>query len=376
MTAPPPRSAYLHIPFCAHRCGYCNFTVIAHRDDLAEPLLGAIADEVAQISKPQEVDTLYFGGGTPTHLPARLLDRLCQLARSHFPLAPDYEWTVEANPGDLAPRTVAMLAKQGVNRLSLGAQSFNDRKLQALERDHRSEAIASAVDMARAAGMQVGIDLIFAAPDESLRDWQNDLAQTLQLEPDHVSVYGLTYEKGTLFWNRLRRGELRQLDENLQCDMYLAAIDTLGNAGFEHYEISNFARPGKRSRHNENYWAGGSYFAAGPGAARYVDYVRETNHRSTTAYLQRIASGRSPVAEREALDREQRARERLVLGLRRLEGVERADFSQSTGFRIDELCGAEIRRFVSQGLLQDDGCRIRLSRNGLLVSDGLWPDLL
>ena len=371
-----PRAAYLHIPFCVHRCGYCNFTVIAGRDDLVEPLLAALSTELSWLGEPREVDTLYFGGGTPTYLAPEPLSRLCDLALRWHPLAAEYEWTVEANPGDLDVERLAVLADKGVNRLSLGSQSFRDEKLKVLERNHQAADIERAVTLSREATMSVSLDLIFGVPGETLDQWKADLHQAIDLAPDHVSTYGLTFEQGTSFWNRKERGDLRQVDEELERDMYLMAIDTLAEAGFEHYEVSNFALSGHRSRHNETYWAGNGYFAAGPGASRYVDGRRQTNHRSTTTYLARMQRGESPAAEEECLNDEQRARESLVFGLRRLEGVSRFEFVVRTGFNLDELAGQVIKRFVCMGMLDDDGERVRLTREGLLVSDSLWPELL
>jgi oxygen-independent coproporphyrinogen-3 oxidase len=373
---PPPRAAYIHVPFCVHRCGYCNFTLITGRDDLVEPYLAALATELSWLEEPQEVETLYFGGGTPTYLPPESLKRLCELALTWFPLATGYEWTVEANPADLGEQKIAVLAEQGVNRLSLGSQSFDAKKLKVLERDHTTADIERAVALSREAGMRVSLDLIFGVPGESLADWQTDLEHALALAPEHISTYGLTFEQGTQFWNRREHGDLLPVDEEIERDMYLAAIDRLAVAGFEHYEISNFAWPGHRSRHNETYWSGRGYFAAGPGAARYVDGRRQTNHRSTTTYLSRIQRGESPVAEEECLDDQQRAREALVFGLRRLEGVSRAEFAARTGFAVDALAGEPIARFVKGGMLRDDGERVQLTREGLLVSDSLWPELL
>lgn len=372
----PPRAAYIHVPFCVHRCGYCNFTVVAGRDDLVEPFLTALATELGWLGKPRSVDTLYFGGGTPTYLAPAALRRLCELALKWHPLAPGFEWTVEANPGDLDEARIAVLAECGVNRLSLGSQSFDARKLKVLERDHDAEAIGRAVALSRGAGIDVSLDLIFGVPGETLEDWQADLQRAIALAPDHISTYGLTFEQGTQFWNRRQHDELHEIDEGLEREMYLTAIDTLAAASFEHYEVSNFARPGKRSRHNETYWSGRGYYAAGPGASRYVDGVRQTNHRSTTAYLERLRQGLSPVAEEECLDDEARARESLVFGLRRLEGVSRTEFESRTGYSIDELAGPPIKRFVELGMLLDDGERIKLSRDGLLVSDSLWPELI
>lgn len=373
---PPPRAAYIHVPFCEHRCGYCNFALITGRDDLVEPYLAALATELSWLGTPQEVDTLYFGGGTPTYLAPEPLQRLCELALHWFPLATDYEWTTEANPADLDAERVQVLASQGVNRLSLGSQSFNARKLRTLERDHTATDIERAVTLSRQAAMSVSLDLIFGVPGETLADWRVDLERAIALDPTHISTYGLTFEKGTQFWNHREHGELIPIDEEVERDMYLTAIDRLADAGFEHYEISNFARPGQRSRHNETYWSGRGYFAAGPGAARYVDGRRQTNHRSTTTYLSRIERGESPVAEEERLDDQQRAREMLVFGLRRLEGVNREEFMARTGFALDALAGEQIARFVKDGLLRDNGERVQLTREGLLVSDSLWPDLL
>jgi oxygen-independent coproporphyrinogen-3 oxidase len=196
------------------------------------------------------------------------------------------------------------------------------------------------------------------------------------LEPEHLSTYGLTFERGTQFWNRVHRGNLLPLPDDIELAMYEQAIDSLTSAGYEHYEVSNFARPGQRCRHNEVYWAGEEYFAAGPGAARYVGGRRETNHRSPFTYLKRVLAGQTPVAESEMLDAEDRAREQFVLGMRRLEGVHREHFNSRTGFTIDQLVGDELVEFVSQELVEDLGERIRLSRKGLMISDSLWGAFL
>jgi oxygen-independent coproporphyrinogen-3 oxidase len=271
---------------------------------------------------------------------------------------------------------LAVLREFSVNRLSLGAQSFDAAKLRLLERDHLANDIRRALELARRSFPSVSLDLIFACPGEALATWAADLEAALALRPDHLSTYGLTFERGTAFWARLQKQELAEADEELQRSMYALAIDRLTQAGFEHYEVSNFARPGHRCRHNEVYWAGQSYYAAGPGAARYVNGRRETNHRSTTTYLRRVLAGQSPVAEAEELSSEDRAREALVLGLRRLEGIDRLEFAARTGFEVDELAGAAVRQFIDLGLLAADNGRMRLTREGLYVSDSLWPKIL
>jgi oxygen-independent coproporphyrinogen-3 oxidase len=258
----------------------------------------------------------------------------------------------------------------------LGVQSFDPAKLKLLERDHTPDMARRAVELAARALESVSLDLIFAAPGETAAGWQRDLNAALALRPQHISTYGLTFERGTTFWSRLGRGDIARVDEEQERELYAQAIDTLSDAGFEHYEVSNFARPGHRCRHNETYWAGEGYFAAGPGAARYVDGRREMNHRSVTTWLKRVLAGESPVADSETLNAEDRAREMLVFGLRRLEGVERSAFTARTGYAIDSLVGESLAKVVGAGLLADNGAQVRLTREGLFVSDAIWPHFL
>ncbi len=373
----PPSAAYLHVPFCRHRCGYCNFTVLAGRDDLADRYLDALAAELAALQSPRAVSTIFLGGGTPTQLTLPQLSRLLALVQQWFSLADRGEFSVEANPRDcLDLDKLRLLRAQGATRLSLGAQSFDSTKLVLLERDHDAEIIRQAVENAQSLGYDVSLDLIFGVPGETLAGWHRDLEQAFELAPRHLSTYGLTFEKGTTFWGRLARGELTQAGEELEREMYLLALDSISAAGFEHYEVSNFARPGYRCRHNETYWLGKEYFAAGPGAARYLDGERSMNHRSTTTWMQRVLSGHSPIAEREALSAEETARERLVFGLRRLDGLDIAAFARETGYTMEALVGQQLADFIAQGLFTTTDGQLKLTRAGLLVSDSIWPYFL
>jgi oxygen-independent coproporphyrinogen-3 oxidase len=372
----PPNSAYIHVPFCLHRCGYCDFAIAVGREDLVEPYLAAVSTELSWLGAPQPVDTLYFGGGTPNYLADDQLARLCDAVLAWHPLDPKHEWTVEANPECVTAAQLRLLADRGVTRISLGLQSLDDGKLRALDRRHDARAAVAAVDHVRRAGLDLSLDLIFAAPGEALEAWRRDLRAAIDLEPDHVSTYGLTFEHNTPFTAQRDRGALAELDEDLQLAMYAEAIDALTAAGYEHYEVSNFARPGRRSRHNEVYWAGAEYFAAGPGAARYVAGIRETNQKSTPAYIQRVLAGKSPVADREQLSPERRARELLVLNLRRMAGVNRQEFSAKSGYTIEALAAPALQRLIEQNLLEDNGATLRLTRKGLYISDALWPELL
>lgn len=371
-----PRAAYIHVPFCVHRCGYCNFTVVAGRDDLIERYLSALEQELATLEHAREVDTLFLGGGTPTHLSAAQIERLLRIVLAWFPLAPGGEFSLEANPNDIDKTRMNVLAAHGVSRISLGGQSFDSIKLATLQRDHDARTIAQAVDLVRGKGMSVSLDLIFAAPGELFETWRRDLSAAVGLSPDHISTYGLTFERGAQFWSQQRKGKLTAIDDETQRRMYLEAIDRLSFEGFEHYEVSNFAMPGHRCRHNEVYWHGASYFAAGPGAARYVHGRREVNHRSTTTWMNRVLAGESPVAESESLGPEDRAREALVLALRCLRGVRLQPFAERFGFEVSTLAGAALDEFLRQGLLCLDEGRLRLTREGLLVSDAIWPEFL
>jgi oxygen-independent coproporphyrinogen-3 oxidase len=371
-----PRSAYVHVPFCRHRCGYCNFTLVAGRDDLIARFLSAIGIELAQLGHERAIDTLYFGGGTPTHLPPSSLSQLIAITRKWFLLAPNFEFTVEANPLDLTTERIGALQAGGVTRLSLGVQSFDDRWLKFLERDHRFSDLMDVLKRTAEAFSNISMDLIFGLPDQTEEEWKTDLRQALEFRPQHLSVYGLTFERGTSFWSRLQRGELARCNEERERNMYEQAIDMLTAAGFEHYEVSNFAQPGFRCHHNEAYWLGRTYFAAGPGAARHIDGRREINHRSTTTYLTRVLAGQSPVAESETLSAEEAARERFVFGLRRLQGIDVTEFAEETGFPVERLFGEPLSRFHEAGLIEQQGAIVRLTRAGLMISDAMWPDLL
>jgi len=350
--------------------------VIAGRDDLIDPYLNALNQELALLDGPIEVDTLFFGGGTPSHFSIEQLERLCCSVSAAAPLAHGGEWSVEANPSDLDSEKASFFVEQGVTRFSLGAQSFHAGKLQILERDHRASGVRAAHQAARNSGASVSLDLIFAAPGETLAQWKDDLKQAIELQPDHLSTYGLTYERGAAFYGRVHREELIPVDEEVEAQMYEAAIDLLCAAGYEHYEVSSFAKPGHRCRHNQAYWTGAEYLAFGPGAARYVAGRRETNHRSVLTWMRRLAAGKSPTEESEELNSEELARERLVFGLRRLEGIPLQGFAEQTGHTVQNLVGPALELFLNQGLLEVQSDYLRLTRKGLLVSDSLWPSFL
>jgi oxygen-independent coproporphyrinogen-3 oxidase len=338
---------------------------------LIDLYLEALAAELATLRQPQVIDTLFLGGGTPTHPSTRQLERLLEAILHWVALGAGHEFSVEANPATLSADKIAILADHGVNRLSLGAQSFDAAVLRVLERDHGAGDIRRAVEMARKRIDKISIDLIFAVPGQTVAQWADDLAQAMALGVDHVSTYGLTYEKGTRLWKELQGGRVGALDEEVELSMYLRAMDSLEAAGFEHYEISSFARRGGRCRHNEVYWANHAYFGFGLGAARYVEGRREINTRDLQSYLRKALAGESTVMQSEQLGAEERARETLCVNLRRGDGVRRLEFQGQTGFAVDALAGEVIQRHVEHGLLVDNGDGFWLTRRGKCVADAV-----
>ena len=323
-----------------------------------------------------DLDTLYLGGGTPSHLGPAGLRRLFALLRDRLRPTSDAEVSLEANPLDVTAEFVAAARDCGVTRVSLGGQSLDAATLRALDRDHGPDDVRRAVGLLQAAGLVVSLDLMTAAPGQSLAAVERDLAAAVALFPEHVSVYCLTWEQGTAFAAARRRGELAAVPEDLERAMFEAAIDRLEAAGYEHYEVSNFARPGRRCRHNEAYWDCRPWEAFGPGAARFDGRTRITNHRSTTTWMTRVLAGEDCSGDVDAMAIEDAARERLVVGLRRRDGVDRAAFRAASGCDLDAVAGPAVARWVAAGLATDLGPQIRLTRAGLLVSDTLWADVL
>ncbi|MFK7767311.1 MAG: radical SAM family heme chaperone HemW [Mariniblastus sp.] len=371
-----PRSVYIHVPFCRHRCGYCNFTLVAGRDYLIERFLNALEKEIGWLDQTYELDTLFLGGGTPTHLSPPQLDRLGDILRSRFVVTEHTEVTSECNPNDLSIERGRALQRIGVNRISLGVQSFDSQKLKRLERDHTKREVESAVSVARKIDARISLDLIFASPDESLLEWELDLEAAIDMAPEHLSTYELTYEKGTQFWNRLQRGSLNEAHEDLRAEMYLMAIKRLAANGYEQYEVSSFSKSGHRCQHNLAYWTGDPYFAFGPGASRFVDGIRETNHQSTMKYLKLMEGNISPVADREQLAPLPAAKERLAIGLRMADGLDGKQFAVRTGFTIENILGELGNVLIENDLLLRNANLWKLSQKGRLVCDGISTEIL
>ena len=365
-----PRTAYVHVPFCGHHCGYCDFAVTAGQDHLITLYLEALRDELCGNGR-KPVESIFIGGGTPTYLSARQLATLLESLREWLPVGG--EFSIESTPDSLDAEKAKLLGEFGVTRVSIGVQSFQPRLLESLDRRHGVEQIPRAVEAVRQYVPQLSFDLIFGAPGQTPAEWDADLSAAIAYEPDHISTYGLTYEKGTPLWKRQSRGEVQAASEDDELTMYEAAMDRLGDAGYAQYEISNFAKPGKRCRHNERYWANEAYFGYGVGAARYVDGKRELNVRDTQTYIRRVLAGESPTFQSEELSPRERALETIAVQLRRAEGVPREAFRTQTGFDLDALVGGAIRELVAIGMLEAD---VRLTRRGKCVADAVATKLL
>ena len=308
-TRPDPRGVYAHVPFCFHKCHYCDFYSVVDRQDRQGPFVDRFVDDLSaarpMLGRPLE--TIFVGGGTPTLLEPELLGRVAR-ALADLGLAADYEYTFEANPETVTAEGLDALASAGVNRLSVGAQSFDHRHLETLERHHDPARVERAVGLARAAGIgNLNLDLIFGIPGQTADDWSRDLDCALALEPDHLSCYALTYEPGTPLTARRDRGEVRATAPDLEAGMYEMTIARLAAAGYEHYEISNWARPGARCRHNLLYWTNGQWWPIGPAACGHAGGWRWRNVPGLAPYL--AGRGLPPITDAERLD-EDRAHRR------------------------------------------------------------------
>lgn len=315
-----PRHVYVHVPFCARRCSYCDFSIAVRRNVPVDEYLSALETELALrvgTAEPHEVDSIYFGGGTPSRLGGPGLARALDVVRHRFPLAAGAEVTAEANPEDVTPAAAAAWAEAGINRLSIGSQTFDERALEWMHRSHGAGAIGDAVRTARDAGItNLSLDLIFALPDELRRNFSTDIDRLLELEPDHVSLYGLTIEPKTPLGRWVEGGgTVEQPEEGYEAD-FLLAHERLIAAGFEHYEVSNYGRPGRRARHNSAYWAGVPYVGLGPAAHGFDGAARRWNTRAYAAWRDQLAAGADPKEGEEVLSADNLVAEAVYLGLR------------------------------------------------------------
>ncbi len=374
--------AYIHVPFCRHKCHYCDFYSFVDRDDRQDAFASRLIAEIESVAPRwrRPLETIFVGGGTPTLLPPRIWQSLLPVLARRLPLAPGGEFTVEANPETVSAELAEVLADGGVTRVSLGAQSFDRRHLATLERRHDPASVERSVDVLRRAGIrEVNLDLIFGIPGQRVEEWLRDLDLALALRPDHVSAYGLTYEPGTAMTMRLKLGEFTPADDEIEAAMFEATADRLAEAGFERYEISNFARRdalgARRCRHNMLYWTNRDWWAFGPSASGHVRGVRWKNVPRLGDWL--ACSPWSPVIDVERLDARGVSGERIMLGLRLSEGIEAIELEGllAVGKDAPERRAAFARQ-VAAGLFERRGTRWALSRRGLLLANEVLAELI
>ena len=363
-----PTSAYIHIPFCTQICYYCDFSKVFIKNQPVDSYLEHLIEEYHSYNI-KKLRTLYIGGGTPTALSAPQLAFLLEKLTDKLDLSYLEELTIEANPGDLDEEKIAVLKDSPVNRVSLGVQTFNDRMLKQIGRSHSEKDIYENIANLKKAGFDnISIDLIYALPKQTMEDVKTNVAKAIALDIPHMSLYSLILENHTVFMNRMRRGKLPLPKEDLEAEMFEYIIAELEKAGFEHYEISNFSKPGFESRHNLMYWDNAEYYGIGAGASGYVYGVRYKNHGPIRHYLQAVEAGNSRVQE-EVLTLKEKMEEEMFLGLRKKSGVSRKRFEEKFGVFFEDQYGAVVSELTEQGLLVPDRDIVRMTKQGLFLGD-------
>jgi len=370
---------YIHIPFCARKCNYCDFISYAGIEHLIPEYLEALSREInfyAENLKKPQLKTVYFGGGTPSLLDTKEIRHILDHIRAGFKISQSPETTMEVNPGTLNFMKLVKLNKMGINRLSIGAQSFNDELLKTLGRIHSAAEIRNTFQAARYAGFDnVNLDLIFALPNQSVEDWEKTLKEATALRPDHISTYNLIIEEGTPFYEA--RASLLIPSEEEECQMFELAIDFLTHAGFIHYEISNFAKPGKRCQNNLTYWDNEEYIGVGTGATSYIDGRRYSNTKKVDTYIKLWKDedmGKNLLQEHKNFKRKikQEVSDAVFLGLRKLDGIDANEILSRYGLDVFDLYKNEVKDLAERELIQIDNSRIKLSKRGLFLANEVF----
>jgi oxygen-independent coproporphyrinogen-3 oxidase len=371
-------SIYVHIPFCARRCPYCDFNTYAWRGSIVHDTLQAICSHIESTHAGDVVvPTIFFGGGTPSFPDPEGIIRILDTIRSRFNVLLDAEISIEANPGTTDRARYATLRRAGFNRLSMGVQSFDDQLLQVLGRIHTASEAIGSFEAARQAGFEnINVDLMFALPGQTMQQWQRTLRVAISLQPEHISCYSLTIEPNTPFYTLQRRGQLNLPDEETDLRMYLYAIRVLTRAGYEHYEISNFAKPGYRCRHNIVYWLNEEYLGFGPGAVSYRQGVRWKCLSNPRRYIQAVRDGLPLVEEEERLDACASLGETIMLMLRLREGVNVRAVEERYGVNLAQRYAHQIKRLRRLRLLEVTPERWRITPKGLPIANTICAEFL
>lgn len=363
-----PTSAYVHIPFCTQICYYCDFSKVFIQNQPVDDYLRALVREFESYGI-HKLRTLYMGGGTPTAITAKQLDYILSELTKFLDISMLEEFTIEANPGDLDADKIAVLKNSAVNRVSLGVQTFNNKHLKKIGRSHNEAQIYESIDALKGAGFDnISIDLIYALPGQTLDDVKDNVAKALALDIPHLSLYSLILEHHTVFMNKMRRGKLNLPTEDLEAEMFDYILDQMKGAGFDHYEIANFARPGFESKHNLVYWDNDEYFGCGAGASGYLNGIRYRNRGPIQHYLKAVSEGNARLSE-EVLTKNEQMEEEFFLGLRKKSGVSLSRFEKKFETSFENIYGQVVRDLTSEGLVQLDGDRLRMTQKGLFLGD-------
>jgi oxygen-independent coproporphyrinogen-3 oxidase len=367
-----PAGVYVHIPFCARKCGYCDFNAYSgYKDGTKARYVEALCREIAARAEPTtRVPTIFFGGGTPTTLSADDLTRILDTVRASFAVNADAEISVEANPGDASLPYLQALRTAGFNRLSFGVQTFDDRLLRTIDRLHTGDDARRAIGLGREAGFDnLSLDLMFALPRQTLADWDRAMDAAFALDVPHLSMYALIVEERTPFWARRARGKLPLPTEDMEADMFGRAIARATEAGYHHYEVSNYARPGFESQHNQIYWRNDDYFGFGAGAVGYRNGVRAMNVRLPSEYIEVVRTGGTLAISEETLEPSEAMGETIMVGLRLRAGVDLDRFAARFGERAETAFADVIARYSDFGLLEIVEGRLRLTKRGLFLGN-------
>jgi len=373
----------MHIPFCVRKCAYCDFNSYSgYTDGLIQRYVSALEREVRDFgplaSNIPSIDTIFFGGGTPTAIPSEDLVRLLHVVQETYEVDSDAEITTEANPGTADIAGLSVLRAGGFNRISFGVQSFDAGLLKTLDRIHSAEEAVTAVRSARSAGFEsLSIDLMFGLPRQTITQWRDTLDKALTLETDHISLYSLIVEEGTGFYTLRRKGRLPLPDDDTSAEMYQMAIDAAISAGYEQYEVSNFAKPGKACRHNIHYWNNDSYYGFGCGAVSYLRGERATRIKSPTKYAEAVELGENLLFDVEEADNTLAMGDTMILGLRMTQlGVDCTRFSERYGIDPRDRFASIIERHTHTGLLEQVGDRLRLTPHGVFLANDVMLDFV
>ena len=371
---------YIHIPFCRQKCLYCDFPSWAGKEGQMQGYVDALTKEIRKRGTEytdQQVVSVFFGGGTPTTLTIPMLEQLMQAVFESWNIAEDAEITTEANPGMLDGEMAAALKKMGFNRLSMGVQAWQNRLLKELGRIHTIEVFRENFKAVREAGFtNINTDLMFALPNQTMEDWQETVKNIVAMNPEHISAYSLIIEEGTPFYDRYEKGELKPAEEELDREMYHWAVDYLAEHGYEQYEISNFAKKGRQSRHNRIYWQAEEYLGMGLGSHSYMNGERFHNIYDLQEYIRADGDVSLLKEDIERITDEDARAEFMFLGLRLAEGVSFAGFEERFGQGMKNIYGSQIEELVKDGLLEEDGIGIRLTKRGVDISNYVFEKFL